>query len=375
MRKEIESLTQQLVKLDTTGGKTKEAAIVLSEFLRQYGIESTLNEYKEDCVNLEARIGKGESAIAISGHLDVVPVGNIDLWQHDPFSAKIIDNELWGRGSVDMKGGVAALAGVMVELLERESELTKEIRLLVTAEEEIGLLGAREMARGDTMKNVSHLLIAEPTQLEVAVMEKGILWSKISAKGKQAHASRPDLGTNAIESLASLIPKLHALLPKTSIPELGKSTLNVGMISGGTVPNVVPESAEMVCDIRTTPGVGISEVTKAIESLLVLNSHESLQLDIEYFNNAEAVITSNNELGETIAKYTDKYTNFKPRLGGMYYATDGAALLENHHASFAIFGPGSKEYLHQTNERLDLEQLDLARKIIRDSIAELAINQ
>lgn len=221
------------------------------------------------------------------------------------------------------------------------------------------------------MHNASHLLITEPTDLGVAIMEKGIIWAEVKALGKQAHGSRPDLGRNAIEGLVSLLPGLHGLLPDNYLEEVGKSTLNIGTISGGSAANVVAETAQMICDFRLTPGVKTGKIISSINELLESKKEDNLKFDLNVISSAPAIISSDRSLGERLAENTSKYTGNKPKLGGMYYATDAAALLEGREASFAIYGPGSTELLHQTNERLDLEQLDIARRVIIDTILKI----
>lgn len=377
MRTEVENLTQKMVQTDSTVS-TVEVATLYRDFLTEHGYSAKLDEYEPTKANVEARIGPSNAKkIVISGHMDTVPIGNPDKWTHHPFSGKIEDGILWGRGSVDMKGGTAALAGVMIELLKHEDDLRYEVILAATADEEIGLLGAHEFVNQGIMKDVEHLLIAEPTSLGVANMEKGIIFGSVRAHGKQAHASRPDLGHNAIEALARIMPKLHDLLPDTSTPELGKSTLNIGVINGGTVTNVVPEYAEMSVDYRMTPGVENELVVSRLRKVLEENSNEGVryELDTDMTLNAPALVSSTTELGDMLATHTEKFTGNKPKVGGMFYATDAAAFMGNSKMSFAIYGPGSTELLHQTNERLSLKELDISRQVIRDTVLEIATNK
>ncbi len=374
MRIEVENLVQKMVQTDSTVS-TVDVATIYQDFLSEQGITAKLDEYESTKANIEARIGPSHARkIVISGHLDTVPIGNPDNWTHHPFSGKIVDGILWGRGSVDMKGGTGALAGVMVELLKHEDDLQYEVILAATADEEVGLLGAHNFVKQGIMKNVDHLLIAEPTSLGVAIMEKGMIFGNVRAHGKQAHASRPDLGHNSIEALARLMPKLHAILPDTSTPELGKSTLNIGVIKGGTVTNVVPEFAEMSIDYRMTPGVENDLIISRLKETIASNSGEGItyELDTNMTLNAPALVSSSTELGDKLAVNNEKYTGIKPKLGGMYYATDAAAFMGDEKMSFAIYGPGSTELLHQTNERLDLRQLDISRIVIRETILEIA---
>ncbi|OLS28656.1 MAG: putative succinyl-diaminopimelate desuccinylase [Candidatus Heimdallarchaeota archaeon LC_2] len=375
MRLKVQNLVQKMVQTDSTTS-TIEVASIYQEFLIENGYSVKLDEYEPTKANVEVRIGPSNAKkIIISGHMDTVPIGNPDIWTHHPFSGKIVDGKLWGRGSVDMKGGTGTLAGVMVELLIHEDDLQYEVILAATADEEVGLLGAHNFVKKGLMENAEHLLIAEPTSLGVAIMEKGIIFGNVLAYGKQAHASRPDLGHNAIEALARLMPKLHGILPDVSTPELGKSTLNIGVIQGGTVANVVPEMAEMSIDYRMTPGVENELVLSRLKEILVNNSSDGIRYELKDNNtiNKPALISSTTELGDKLADYSEKYTGVKPTLGGMFYATDAAEFIGNKNMSFAIYGPGSTELLHQTNERLSLKELDISRQVIRDTVLELAM--
>ncbi len=375
MRTEVENLVQKMVQIDSTV-VTVEVATVYCDFLVQHGYNAIIDEYEPTKANVEARIGPSSAKkIVISGHMDTVPIGNPDKWTHHPFSGKIKDGILWGRGSVDMKGGTAALAGVMVELLNHEDDLQYEIILAATADEEVGLLGASHFVKQGIMRDVEHLLIAEPTGLGVANMEKGIIFGNVRAFGKQAHASRPELGHNAVEALGRLMPKLHEILPDTSTPELGKSTLNIGVINGGTGTNVVPEYAEMSVDYRMTPGVDNDLIVSRLRKALEDNSGDGIryELDTDMTLNAPALVSSTTELGDKLATHTEKFTGNRPKIGGMFYATDAAAFMGDSEMSFAIYGPGSTELLHQTNERLNLKELDISRQVIRDTVLEIAM--
>jgi succinyl-diaminopimelate desuccinylase len=340
--------------------------------LEEQGLNPTIDEYKEGEANVFAEIGpKGKPAFLMSGHVDTVPIGKREAWTHDPFSAKIIDGELWGRGSVDMKGGTASLAGVLVELMEHEDDLQQRLFFAATAEEETGLKGAEQYVESGKIKNITHVLIAEPTDLVPNNMEKGIIWANILASGKQAHASRPDLGYNAIEGLASLLPKLYEAIPELDNPLLGKTSLNVGMIEGGTAANVVPQDAQATIDMRTTPGVDNDDVIKHLQQIINRESGD-VSFDIEILESAPSILSPTNDFAEQLAIETGKHTGKKPDIGGVHYATDGAVFMEalDHQPQFIIYGPGSTELLHQTNERLDLKQLEISTGVISKCILD-----
>ena len=331
-----------------------------------------MREYKEGEANVYAKIGpKNTEQLLISGHLDTVPIGNKEEWTHDPYSGKIIDDELWGRGSVDMKGGTATLAGVMVELLKHEDDLQQAVFLAATAEEETGLKGAEQYVIDGLVDNTSHVIIAEPTDLVPKVREKGIIWFDITAHGKQAHASRTDLGHNAIEGLASIIPKLHASLPELTTADLGKTSLNTGIIEGGTAANVVAQYAKARFDSRTTPGVKNEEVISSFQQI-VTEASGDIKYELDIIENQPSILSPNDEFAKALAEHTSKYTGTVPALEGVHYATDGAVFMDktNHKTPFVIYGPGSTELLHQTNERLEVAQLDIARKVYLAAILE-----
>ncbi len=372
MKHEIEKLVQKLVQIDTTESSLG-AISVVNEFLDKYGIKSKVIDYADDQANLVASIGKGNETVLMSGHLDVVPVGDPAKWAFPPFSGKIDGNYLLGRGSVDMKGGTAAIIGALIELLNYEGEFTKKITLGITSQEEIGLIGASNLIKSMDFSKTTHILISEPTDLQSMIMEKGILLFAIDAYGKQSHASRPDLGVNAIEGIAELFPGIHACIPDNEDPILKKSTLNIAMINGGTAANVVPEHARLVCDSRLIPGVDIDKVYECIQQLLD-NARNDVKLKLSMLTKMQAVRTKTDRFPNLVKDLTAKFGGPDLPLGGVPYATDGAVFMKaaNFNADFVIFGPGSTKLLHQTNEKLDLTQLDISRNVIRESIRKVA---
>jgi succinyl-diaminopimelate desuccinylase len=372
VKDKIEKLVQDLVRIDSTQGKSIHAINHLTEFLNDHGFSAQIDNYSKGEANLVAKIGSNNESIVLSGHIDTVPIGDPKKWTYNPYSGQIVDNELWGRGSVDMKGGVGAITRAFIELQEVEKELNYEIKLVISAEEEVGLAGAKILQSKGIMNNAKYLLIAEPTDLEVAIMEKGIMWLKFNAFGKQSHASRPDLGKNAIEGLYKLLPLLYNVLPDLSIDPVGKTSLNVGTLNGGSTPNVVPETANMVIDIRTTPGINNDELIANINKILEEESQDDLAYDMEIMANASSVKSVTTNFAQSLIDETQKYYKTSGKLGATFYATDAAELLKDKNIEFAIYGPGSVELLHQTNERLDLKQLDICGIVISNTVKNLS---
>ncbi len=360
----VEDIVQRMINIDTTQGKTVNGIEYLAEHLGDYGYPSEIDRYKEGEANLKITIGpKNTPEFILSGHMDTVPFGDVDSWKHHPLSGKIVNGEMWGRGAVDMKGGVGALVGALLQIGQQESEMVQQVTLAISSEEEVGLQGAKRFRETGLMKNASHLIVAEPTDLNVAVREKGVLWLKIHAKGKQSHGSRPELGHNAIEGLAELMPKLKSILPEDTADDLGRTSINFGTLNGGTAMNVVPEKAVLGIDIRTVPSVNNNVLIESIENLLDKETY-SIHYSLEVMENTPAVENSDLAFTELVAHSVKELTKEEPEIRGMYYGTDAAILIEEKDVPFVIFGPGSTEMLHQTNERLELWQLDQARQAI-----------
>ncbi len=362
---------QKLVQTDTTIGKSEDGARIIKEFLEENGVSAQLDTYEKGEANVIASIGPKEApSIIISGHIDTVPFGNVDDWKHHPLSGEIIDGIMWGRGTVDMKGGTAALAQSLIDLAKHEDKLDYRIVFAGTAQEEVGLRGAKVLEKQGIMKDASYLIIGEPTDLEPKSFEKGIIWFDVVAIGKQAHASRPDLGNNAIEALGRLMPKLKGILPEHSIPEVGRTTINFGKISGGTAYNVVAEEAKLSCDIRTTPGVDNQEVIRRVRELLS-SIDDGISYQFEFIQEDKAVQSLGQEFPQLVKEITEKVRGTSVSIGGTYYATDAAALMANKDLPMVIFGPGSTKLLHQTNEHCPIDQVLQARRIYTDVLKKL----
>ena len=260
-KQEIISILKKLVQIPTENppGTTKDIVeyLISNVFKEVEGFRNHVVVNRKNGVelhNLISTIGNGKEVIALSGHFDVVPIGDASQWVIPPFSAEIKEGRLYGRGSADMKGGIAFLIGVIKILCKIPEFLEKyKLMFLGTADEEKGMLGSITLSKQDFMKDLILLVIAEPTNLKIGVGEKGVLWVKLKITGKAAHGSMPHEGINAIERALKIIPQLHDFLGDEINNILGKSTLNVGRISGGTAINIVPDHAILDLDYRLIP--------------------------------------------------------------------------------------------------------------------------
>jgi len=370
----IIELTKKLVSMDSQNppGKTKHIVEYLEKKSYELGFQTKIFPIDDERYNIVIYYGKGERDIILSGHLDTVPSGDISNWKYPPLQATEEDGLIYGRGSVDMKGGVASLLAVM-ELIKR-SGITLKHRLVFvgTADEEVGMNGAFHLQKMGVMEKADCLIITEATNLKVGIAEKGPFWIRIKIKGKAAHGSMPEEGINAIEGACLGINQIKKVLPEISHELLGPSTLNIGIIQGGSKINVVPDECYIDCDFRLIPEIDFQNFNKQISNLLKdLSKKYPYSFSHEILHSIPALSTKRDELIiKKLLKWSKEITKFPSKPIGLTYGTDAAALIPPKDIPFAIIGGGSTSVLHQANEFVPIDDLIKAAKIIAGAIIE-----
>ena len=200
-------ITKHLVRMNTINppGQEDQAIRYLAGLLDGAGFKTEIIATGPDRSCLVASLA-GRDAIALTGHLDTVPLGAED-WSVDPFAGEIRDGKLYGRGTTDMKGGVAALVVAAINAKAAGSE--RAISLIFTSGEETGCEGARYLAESGRLGKASSLLVAEPTSNKVCIGHKGAFWVRLKYTGRTAHGSMPELGDNAVLKAAAALPALR----------------------------------------------------------------------------------------------------------------------------------------------------------------------
>jgi len=351
------TILKKLIQIPTENppGRTDEIIefLVTEVFKEEEDFRNEIITYKKKDVelrNLVSSLGSGSRKIILSGHFDVVPVGDLKQWTYPPFSAEIIDGKLYGRGSADMKAGLTMLIGTIMNLKENSQFLEENtLVFLGTADEEAGMTGAITCVRKGVMKDSELLIIAEPTNLNIGIAEKGLVWASLDIKGKSAHASTPHEGINSIEGALKLIPHLYSCLEDKSNEILGSSTINIGKIEGGTVINVVPGKTSMLADYRLIPEQNTDALIKKLHNIDIF----PCSLEVRITHTLPAVQTDVNHPFLQNLKKLNQH-NFI----GLPYATD-AAILINHKnpVPFVIYGPGDPKVVHKENEFVKLTDL------------------
>ena len=351
------SLTRELISFSTVNPPGNESALArrLGDLLAEYGFAVELPEYEQNRLHLVAEKGTGGplAPLVLSGHLDTVPLGE-KKWTRDPFSGRIEGDRLYGRGSSDMKGGLAAMA---MAAIEATSEAAPEggIRLIFSAGEEMGCMGVQQLVNSySRLGKARAVIVGEPTANLPAIGHKGALYLKASTKGKTAHSSMPELGVNAIYKAARCISKIEAFrFTADKDPLLGYPSINVGKMVGGMNINSVPDHAEFTIDVRST------SMVKHRDILEELGRELGGELKLETLVDLGPVYTPETDPFVQLAYAVCRAHREDPHWpGSLPYLTDGSVLQAFYGGvPTIILGPGEPAMAHQTDEYCSIEKL------------------
>ena len=269
-------LLAELVRADTVGANEGDLARVCGALLEKAGMSGRyvdLEPGREQYVGLAEPDGPGSAAsgagvggsgpLTFTGHLDTVPVG--DGWSRDAWAAETDGDRMYGRGTSDMKSGVAALVVAVAEHVSRPHRC-RGVQVVLTSGEETGCTGALEIP-GSAVAPGGPLVVAEPTQNRLVAGHKGAHWMRVTATGRAAHGSAPELGDNAVVKLARAAVALHEHRDWPEQEGFGPVTANVGVFRGGVQVNVVPDAAELMLDVRTVPSASGDSVRALVRTV------------------------------------------------------------------------------------------------------------
>lgn len=307
--------------------------------------------------NLIARWeGDPGPTLGFCSHLDVVPAGDRSLWTVDPYAAHIDDGKMYGRGSSDAKGPIAAALEAVAILQASGFTPRGCIELeLVSDEESGGFKGAGYLAdQGIVHPEIA--IVGEPTSLRVVRAQRGIAWSRITTKGLAAHGSAPERGVNAIDHMAAIVRELNASLPDITHPVVGGPTISIGTIHGGEKLNIIPASCVIEIDRRTIPGETDEDVIAQFEAAIERagSDHPDIDATVEIVDSGRPFeVDQSSKLVQTMATAAAEATGRKTEIIGFRGASDARFLVEAG-AETIVFGPGDIAVAHTAREFIDL---------------------
>lgn len=372
--RDVTSLTRKLIALNTVNppGNESEAAKLVGRLLADHGFEVEYVPFEENRLHVVAEKGcsREVAPVVFSGHFDTVPLGVKD-WSVDPFGGEVKDGKLYGRGSSDMKGGVAAMVIAAIQAFE-EGAPEGGVRLVLTAGEELGCQGAIHLVR--TYKKIGRamgIIVGEPTANLPAIGHKGGLYLNLTTEGVTAHSSMPHLGNNAIYKAARAITKIEKFnFGVENDPLLGFPTINVGKISGGMYINSVPDHAAFTIDARTTTKVDHQKLFEQLTREL------GDEISIEKLVDLTAVSSDEpSSFVQIVYRACGVSIGMEGYPMSLPYLTDGAVLQPAYGGvPTIIIGPGQPEMAHQTDEFCFTTNLEQAVEIYKNIILKGGFN-
>jgi len=362
-------LTRALLRFDTINppGQERACARHAGALLEGWGYRVDFHEYEEGRTSVVARAGGSASKapLCLTGHVDTVALG-VAPWTRDPFSGETDGDRLYGRGSSDMKAGIAAILLAARNLAKKLSG-TPGVVLVLTAAEEGGCIGSQHLARTQLLGKAGAMIVGEPTSNYPFVGHKGSLKFHAKFRGVSAHGSMPELGVNAIYKAAKAVSKLEGFDFGTKPhPVMGGPTMNVGTFAAGQGVNMVPDQASIGVDIRTVAGMDHRALLSRLKDLL------GKEAELDVFSDMNAVWTEpGNEWVQRVFEISGRHLGARPSAKTATYNTDAGNLLKVYTgAPTVVLGPGEAQLAHQTDEYCSMDRIRQSVAIYEDLIRD-----
>jgi acetylornithine deacetylase len=346
-----------------------DCARTLGSVLDDWGFSVELMESVPGRPNVVARIGpRNAPALMLNGHLDVVGVEGMI---HNPFSAQVRGDRIYGRGSADMKGGVAAMCAAAAKGAQADS--SRQILVTAVVDEEYESLGMRALLADGIRADAA--IITEPTRLAICPAHRGFVWMDIVVTGRAAHGSRYDIGVDAITHAGLLLAQLEKLeRTRESGPRhqlLGRGSLHASKIQGGVGMSTYPELCNLAIERRTLPGESTEKALGEIRDAFARVRSEHPQFAARVTLNT-AQLPSDVPIDSPIVKKLRgalEREGVPVKIEGLSAWTDAAPLNEAGIPTIC-FGPGDIALAHAAEEFVPIEEIDVATRVLTRVVRE-----
>jgi len=350
---EIEGLVKDLVRIPShheVPTREKEIAEFLNEFLVSEGVESRLRAVEKNRPNVIAIVkGQGDGkSLMMNGHTDTIPAYEMDI---APFAPKVERGRLYGRGSLDMKGGLGSMAMALVTIERARIKLGGDLVLAAVVGEELQSEGTEDIVlRGP---KADFAIVGEPTGLEIQPSHRGLEWLNVHFYGKAAHGGQAERGVNAISMAAKfiraveddLVPKLQGRKSRHTLPP----TLNIGVIQGGQQPSSVPDHCVIRIDRRWIPEEKLQQVFGEMYAILDKLKKEEPSFKAELkrdpsnmktMTHVPNVVPSGSPIVRSLERAVRSVVGKPAKITSFWGWTDAALLTHFGKAPAVVFGPG-----------------------------------
>ena len=395
---ELINLTSDLVKINSVwdpvdGTSEQPAADYVFQWARKQGFEVQLEEVAAARPNVIVTwsVDPGQRTLMFEGHTDVVTPGDLSAWRYDPFGAEVVGRRMYGRGTNDTKGNLAAMLTAMAALKRSGVKLSGTIIGGVLCDEEDQMLGVRNFIDRGHADTITGAIICEPQDGLICTTQKGALRAQFTIRGRMSHGAMPLSGLNTAPAVAKLINDLHDL-ELGAVEHSGRDehlgwpsftpTVIQAPASGAPQLNVMPGEVRVLVDIRTIPGQShpdikskLSALATKIESqtradyekydrVLSLDRNHDLNVTVEILTDRPCTLTDINDPVVAAADWaTRKISGAEPTYAGVPGATDGTFLWALKNIPIVTMGAGDRQVPHQVDEWVDLNQLIETAKI------------
>jgi acetylornithine deacetylase len=333
------------------------------EQLRALGLDAELvGDPVRPSLVAEASVPGARETLMVASHLDTVPV---DGMQIDPFDPVVEGERLFGRGACDTKPGLACLVDALRRVLDAGT-LRRNLVIVGEADEECESRGALDVVAHLSGRSPDWALVTEPTQLRVVNAHKGVVRSRLAARGVACHSSDPERGKNALTALARAIVALDAHADRLREREdeaLGHATLSVGAAGGGNAPNIVPESAWLLLDRRLLPDESGESVRAEIEGLLASEGLSDVSIEWLEQTKAPLAISEDHAAVRACLAALDA-AGVAPHTATAAFATDGG-IFASHGIPSVVLGAGSIEQAHTAREWVSIPEVEAMAEVYR----------
>lgn len=391
--RDLVQLVSDLIRIPSENpiGSQREVIDFVENYLKEAGIEYEEVSCNPKHPNVLAKMGTDDGfSVILNGHVDVVPAGDRSQWEWDPFGGEITDKQILGRGTSDMKAGVAGLLFAMKVLKDSGAELKGNIRLHIVSDEESGSeYGTTWLCEQGYAKGANAAIIAEPTSnWTIESGQKGNLHIIFKAIGKSAHGSLGNYkGDNAILKLnkvlthIDLLTKIEGHYPEYLLQSLANSQMvaekelgvpgignvinhvsaNVGLISGGTRPNMVPDYCEATIDCRLPYGVDHEEIENAVKEMIEVSDVTGVEYELRWKSEANVTL-DDSDIVKAIKKNAEAIWGITVYPAWQWACSD-AREYRMQGVPTIQYGPANTEGIHGPNENVDIEDVINAGQI------------
>ena len=378
----VVSFTQELVRIESVNqpenglSEAPAAEAVVAE-MRSFGWNPVVEEVAPDRPNVICIVEGGlpGPTLMFEGHSDVVTAGDKSQWTRDPYGAQIVDGRLYGRGSADMKAGVAAMI-YATRAVELAGPFPGRILIGVLCDEEEMMIGAKHFVASGHCKGIDGVISAEPEAGEICAVAKGAIRLRIDAHGVMAHGAMPEKGANPITVLTHAtvgLTELQRRLQKEFGPHehLGKMSITPTYLEGGTIEqlNVIPADATLGIDIRTTPAIDHPSLLGEINRILDESSAATgVNLELTIIDDRPSADTpTDSKVVQALVAGHEKVTGEPAVFGGVPGTTDGTILWRDGGLDSVVYGPGGKWIAHQVDEYVEVADIIQATEVFAHS--------